>query len=239
MSGEDNFLARWSQRKRDAKRADRERDAEAAAIAGDAVSDDGSSDDGKSLPPAETSGAQDEKPFDLESLPKLDELTSASDIRGYLQKGVPDDLRNAALRKVWALDPMIRDYVSPALDYAYDWNVPGGVPGNGELAPGTDVASMVARVFGGGPDTSALQNAANVIEQVAPQPAEQNVALDAVRLSHPADRIDAQSREVPQNLDQASADDVQQVGISSEMDSDTSSASQQKPRRHGGAMPHL
>ncbi|MFZ5732685.1 MAG: DUF3306 domain-containing protein [Pseudomonadota bacterium] len=235
MSGEDNFLARWSQRKRDAKRAERERDTEAAVVAKDAVSDDG-----KSLPPGEAaSDAQDEKPFDLESLPKLDELTSASDIRGYLQKGVPDDLRNAALRKVWALDPVIRDYVSPALDYAYDWNVPGGVPGNGELAPGTDVASMVARVFGGGPDSSALQNAANVIEQVAPQPAEQNVAQDSVRRSHQTDQIDAQSREVRQNLDRASTDDVQQAGISSEMDSDTSPASQQKPRRHGGAMPHL
>lgn len=238
MSGEDNFLARWSQRKREVKRAELERNADAAVDA-DAAKDVAS--DGKPLPPAEAASAdaQAEQPFDLESLPKLDELTASTDIRGYLQKGVPEDLRNAALRKVWALDPMIRDYVSPALDYAYNWNVPGGVPGNGELAPGTDIASMVARVFGSDPATSTLQNAANVIEQVAPQPVEQNLAQDSVRLTRPADKTAVPVREAPENLNDAPADDVHQAGISGELDNDTSAAPQQKSRRHGGAMPHI
>lgn len=232
MSDEENFLARWSQRKREAKRAEPERDTE--AIAKDAA------ENGKPLPPADAQpDAQAEEPFDLESLPKLDDLTATTDIKGYLHKGVPEDLRNAALRKVWALDPMIRDYVNPALDYAYDWNIAGGVPGNGELAPGTDVASMVARVFGNEPGTSALQNAANVMEQVAPQPAEQNSAHDAVRLSRPSDKSAALPQEAPQNRDDASEEEVQQVGITSESDSDTSTAVQQRPRRHGGALPRL
>ena len=67
-----------------------------------------------------------------------------------LRKGVPEHLRNAALRKSWALDPAIRNYVNPALDYAYDWNTPGGVPGSGELDAGTDVARMVLQIMGGG-----------------------------------------------------------------------------------------
>ena len=70
--------------------------------------------------------------FDLSSLPKLEELTAATDITAFLRKGVPEHLRNAALRKSWALDPAIRNYVNPALDYAYDWNTPGGVPGSSE-----------------------------------------------------------------------------------------------------------
>ena len=48
-----------------------------------------------------------------------------------MQKGVPEALRNAALRKMWVLDPSIRNYVGEALDYAWDWNAPGGVPGSG------------------------------------------------------------------------------------------------------------
>jgi len=76
---------------------------------------------------------------------------------------VPDDVRNAALRKIWALDPAIRDYVGDALDYAWDWNAPGGVPGGGELGAGFDTAKMVAQIFGDQPADE------NVIEYVAAQ----------------------------------------------------------------------
>ena len=88
--------------------------------------------------------------FDLSSLPKLEDLTGTTDITGFLGKGVPEHLRNAALRKSWALDPAIRNYVNPALEYAYDWNTPGGVPGTGELGAGFDVARMVSQIMGTG-----------------------------------------------------------------------------------------
>ena len=61
---------------------------------------------------------------------------------------MPEHLRNAALRKSWALDPAIRNYVNPALEYAYDWNTPGGVPGGGELDAGVDVARLVSQIMG-------------------------------------------------------------------------------------------
>ena len=85
---------------------------------------------------------------DLSSLPKLDELTGSTDITAFLRKGVPEHLRNEALRKSWALDPAIRNYVNPALEYAYDWNTPGGVPGGGELSAGLDIARMVSQIMG-------------------------------------------------------------------------------------------
>ena len=86
--------------------------------------------------------------FDLSSLPKLEELTGSTDITAFLRKGVPEHLRNAALRKSWALDPAIRNYVNPALEYAYDWNTPGGVPGGGEIGAGVDVARLVSQIMG-------------------------------------------------------------------------------------------
>ena len=89
--------------------------------------------------------------FDLSSLPKLEDITGTTDISTFLRKGVPENLRNAALRKSWALDPAVRNYVNPALEYAYDWNTPGGVPGGGELGAGFDVAGMVAQIMGDAP----------------------------------------------------------------------------------------
>src|SRR6266446_10245749 len=131
------FLARWSQRKRQAKPPDRE-----ARLA-----------DAK-VPPAPSAEGDAEPEFDLSSLPKLEDVTETTDITAFLRKGVPEHLRNAALRKSWALDPAIRNYVNPALEYAYDWNSPGGVPGSGEIGAGVDVARLVSQIMGGGESTA-------------------------------------------------------------------------------------
>src|SRR5882724_7132202 len=125
------FLARWSQRKQQAKRPDRD------APAADA-----------DMPPGPAAEGDAEPQFDLSSLPKLEDVTEATDITGFLRKGVPGHLRNAALRKSWALDPAIRNYVNPALEYAYDWNTPGGVPGSSEIGAGMDVARLVSQIIG-------------------------------------------------------------------------------------------
>jgi hypothetical protein len=127
------FLARWSQRKREAKQPEHE------APVADA--------DVPSKPVAEGDGAPE---FDLSTLPKLEDVTETTDITGFLRKGVPEQLRNAALRKSWALDPAIRNYVNPALEYAYDWNTPGGVPGSSEIGAGMDVARLVSQIMGSG-----------------------------------------------------------------------------------------
>src|SRR5882724_8147585 len=143
-----SFLARWSQRKHEAKQPDR--DAPTA------------NSDAPSGPAAESDAAQE---FDLSSLPKLEDMTATTDITAFLRKGVPEHLRNAALRKSWALGPAIRNYVNPALDYAYDWNTPGGVPGSSELGAGMDVARLVSQIMGTGeaaiePSVSAVENPA-------------------------------------------------------------------------------
>src|SRR6476619_1712644 len=131
--GEKGFLARWSQRKRGAEQPEREAplaDAEVGA---------------EPAPEAESP-----EEFDRSSLPSLDELTPTTDITMFLRKGVPEHLRNAALRKSWALDPAIRNYVNPAREYAYDWNTPGGVPGSSEIGAGMDVARLVSQIMGSG-----------------------------------------------------------------------------------------
>jgi hypothetical protein len=141
MSGPDDadrdkgFLARWSQRKQEAKQPEPKPDA---------PTDENTESSGSPAPQGDDVTPE----FDLSTLPKLEELTGSTDITAFLRKGVPEHLRNAALQKSWALDPAIRNYVNPALEYAYDWNAPGGVPGGGELGAGVDVARLVSQIMG-------------------------------------------------------------------------------------------
>jgi hypothetical protein len=117
----DGFLGRWSRRKHEARCATAEAPAADAAPAPPLTSDE------------------------LDALPRLEELTAESDITAFLRRGVPESLRNAALRKAWLLDPAIRDFPGHARDYAWDWNTPGGLPGSGPLHPSTAVAAMLRR----------------------------------------------------------------------------------------------
>src|SRR6267154_384340 len=171
-SNDKGFLARWSQRKQEAKQPEREaRVADVDAATGPA-------------PEAEVP-----QEFDLSSLPSLDELTPETDITAFLRKGVPEQLRNAALRKSWALDPAIRNYVNPALDYAYDWNTPGGVPGSSELGASIDVARLVSQIMGTGetvaePTVPAAKTRTEVADAPAPSSEQKTELLDQpLRLS--------------------------------------------------------
>jgi hypothetical protein len=219
MSDSDDrgFLARWSQRKQEAKQPEPKPDEPVA-------------DAGPALEPVAESEAEPE--FDLSSLPKLEEMTGTTDITGFLRKGVPEQLRNAALRQSWALDPAIRNYVNPALEYAYDWNTPGGVPGSGELGAGMDIARMVSQIMGTGESVGEAVSAADPeAERDAPSQApEPKVAQEPVPdLPTQSTRLGEEGISVAQNP----GNEVPQV---SEFSADRA-APQQPLRRHGSAKP--
>ncbi|MDP2358807.1 MAG: DUF3306 domain-containing protein [Beijerinckiaceae bacterium] len=137
---EQGFLGRWIKRKAEV-RDHSEAETEAKEEAAPAAREDGG---------AEQAGlrtAAQEPAFDLSKLPRLDEITAETNITDFMRREVPAALRNAALRQAWAIDPAIRDYVNPAREYAYDWNVPGGVPGNGPIEAGFDALKQVAEAF--------------------------------------------------------------------------------------------
>jgi hypothetical protein len=124
MTEEPGFLARWSRRKRGLERDPTEPPLVAQA----------------------PDPAPEAPPFDPASLPPVDGLTLASDISAFLRAEVPAALRNAALRRIWSLDPGIRDFVGPA-DYAWNFNAPDGVPGfAGSLAG--EVKELLAQAIG-------------------------------------------------------------------------------------------
>ena len=117
--GAESFLHRWSRRKqanqRPAALIDSRETVRPDALAGPAG------------PPANPPAASPPEP-----LPRLEDLTAESDLAAFLRKGVPDALKNAALRKMWSLDPAIRDHVGLA-ECAWDFNRPESIPGFGPL----------------------------------------------------------------------------------------------------------
>ena len=233
QGGEDKgFLARWSQRKREAEQPK----PAAAAVETSALSG-----------PVAAGDATQEVEFDLSSLPKLEELTGTTDITAFLRKGVPEHLRNEALRKSWALDPAIRNYVNPALEYAYDWNTPGGVPGGGELGAGIDVARMVSQIMGGEPSEppTTAANPANAPTS-EPSPSAQHDLAPPVQYNasqKPESDLPAQALRRSDELGVMAADasdakeDRIEAGQAPKPEVSASAAPQQTVRRHGSAKP--
>ena len=148
MNDPDNFLSRWSRRKR-----------EAGAQAGrEASTPLERNDRGEAVAPPcgeeKSPGAQGSEPsapsvpdFDVSSLPPIEAIGADTDISAFMQKGVPSALRHAALRRVWSADPAIRDFMGPNENF-WDAAGPDGIPGFGDLDPNLDVKRMVSELFG-------------------------------------------------------------------------------------------
>ena len=209
MSDEE-FLKRWSRRKQEAKAAEQ-----------------------APLPPAGTPspGAAEiasEPEIDLSKLPSIDSISAATDITEFLRKGIPAELSRAALRRAWAADPAIRDFVGLA-ENAWDFTDPNAMPGFGALQ-GTpeQIGAMVERVIGGVRET-AEKLAADLPEK---EPVQQKTDREP--------DVSASS-EVPQaSVDVAPSAPAQAERVAaaqpeaSEEDGDVEPA----PRRtHGGALP--
>ena len=131
MSGDapEGFLDRWSRVKRTAARSQPEQQPEPeASVEPDPPKTDPETDGAIATEPPTLSEEE------LAALPRIEDLVQGSDIRPFLRPGVPRALKNAAMRRIWMLTPGIRDHQDPAVDYAWDWNTPGGVPGDG-VAP--------------------------------------------------------------------------------------------------------
>lgn len=137
MSSQDNFVARWSRLKREAAeskaetpdRKPRAARAERPAKAPDDVH------------------AKPEPPFDPATLPPIDSIVAGSDIRAFLQKGVPAELTKAALRRAWTSDPAIRDFIGLA-ENQWDFTDPTAIPGFGTLEASGGLHDLVAQAMG-------------------------------------------------------------------------------------------
>lgn len=205
---DDSFLGRWSKRKRAATEPQPLQPAPEAEVEAEAVA-----------PEEESLSAE-----ELAALPSLEELTPETNIRPFMRKGVPQAMRNAALRKMWMMTPAIRDYKNPAVDYAWDWNTPGGVPGDGVAPTPARAAEMLRELMAPRRDAAAA-NAPETEAKGIPTPQEAApVSAPQNPPSAPASQQPAPTEATPPAPRKA---EVNQSGTEAP-----------PPRkRHGGALP--
>jgi hypothetical protein len=135
VSEDRNFVARWSRLKRQKEEL-------------------GASDASAQADKAKTVEALDlgqpgkpEAPFDVSKLPLIESISGGTDIRDFLQAGVPAELTKAALRRAWSADPAIRDFIGIA-ENQWDFTDPAAIPGFGPLQAGDNVHDLVAQAMG-------------------------------------------------------------------------------------------
>jgi hypothetical protein len=158
MSDPEDFLTRWSRRKRQAT--------EEPVTSPDGgqqqkrISDEPPAklvEKHAALPPADAAQAPMPEPaFDLSRLPSIESISAETDIRVFLAPSVPAELRLAALRRAWVADPKVRDFVGLA-DYDFDFHTPGAIPGFGPLEMTEEMRREVVRIvsaFQQEPETS-------------------------------------------------------------------------------------
>lgn len=226
MSEPEGFLSRWARRKREsdeAAQADR--------------APDQSSPDQASASPAARSDAEmppltpQPPSVDLSALPPVESITAATDIRPFLAPGVPAELSRAALRRAWAADPQIRDFIGIA-ENQWDFNNPEAIPGFGALGP-LDVRRLAATVLGGSEEAAA---------SLSPAKSDEPSASDAPAAAFPAtagdmSAVEAPARETPP-APEVTHGESEAVAVAAQSEDDPASPSVISPRRgHGGALP--
>jgi len=217
MNDPDNFLSRWSRRKQKAgegkENNEKNETSEGPAVTGP------ENEQGKSA----ASGAAPVPEFDVESLPPIETISAETDITAFMRTGVPETLRHAALRRAWASDPAIRDFVGLNENF-WDAAGPDGIPGFGDLDPNLDVRRMVSELFGETPRQDT---------QPGPEPEAERVAdSSALPTEGVPDTVDPAQVTLPtENLPQRNEN------VAAQIEPQDSAPEKKISRRHGGAMP--
>jgi hypothetical protein len=226
MNDED-FLARWSRRKRAAEASPEPKPPTSHS---DSPKEGDVSTVGSGVEPAEE--------FDLSVLPSLDEITATTDVTAFLRKGVPLTLTREALRRAWVADPAIRDFVGLA-ENAWDFTDPSAIPGFGPLDYTPEqVRDLVARIVGD------LKHAAeDDVNPAAPQ-LQQNVANSADASADNSPDQETVTDEAASTIDQVENDrEPMETGITTPPSSPAANADDQARhfsvvhRTHGSALP--
>lgn len=200
---EEEFLARWSRRKRQS----RAEPAKPAAV--------------QPAPPSEVD--DDASKIDLSSLPSIDEIDAATDITAFLRKGIPQDLGRAALRRAWAADPAIRDFVGLA-ENAWDFNDPTAMPGFGPLdCSSEELAELVNRIVGG------VREAAQSLPEASIETVDSSAQFHHADASAPSDVTES-----PRETERATIPVAVQPAVAERL---ADIPEPVRPRTHGGALP--
>jgi hypothetical protein len=181
MSEPENFIARWSRRKREAAEdAEATKSSAAPEVAAESAHPTEDRREESDAPRAR--GGTSDRPGstpDPAKLPPIETITAESDIRAFLAPGVPPELTRAALRRAWAADPKIRDFVGLA-DYDWDFNAPGAMTGFGSLEMTDELRQQIARMVGGNLANEATGSPAQTSAEVQGKPTPAETSTESV-----------------------------------------------------------
>ena len=238
MNEDRNFLSRWSRKKREAAElppqatAPAAKDAEPKESAAVAAPADGTE---------ATRTEADEPKFDLASLPSIESIGPDTDIRQFLRAGVPAELTRAALRRAWASDPAIRDYIGLS-ENSWNFNEPGAMYGFDATDPGVDVRRLAEEMFGGGSKTVAEKPPDLSIEE--PKAVGAGAKSEAVGEIEPPPHDIVRATQEPSSEDKDRVVEQQLTAVQHASDvtpqhepSRKEAASSPASRRHGRALP--
>jgi Protein of unknown function (DUF3306) len=237
MSEPENFIARWSRRKRNA--------AEEAKAAPSTDPGEEASEGSDSAPVVSGASEPSEAAFDVTKLPPIETITGDTDIRAFLAPGVPAELTRAALRRAWAADPKIRDFVGLS-ENAWDFNAPGGVAGFGPLEMTDQLREHVMRMLGQSIEGAAADQSGSPERKAQPlrpyAPARLAAAVPEVQRAKLATRAEAAPEQEPQQRserhDAAAASQRNEGDVAPQPDSGIHDDDQLIGKRlHGRALP--
>lgn len=182
------FLRRWSQRKRRAE--------EEQALPEEAAAETEAEEGEAEVDPEEQQRL-------IDSLPDIETLTDQSDLSAFMQRNVPDELRNRALRKMWRSNPVYA-CVDGLNDYDLDYTDAAMVVknlktsyqvGKGFVRKVQDTTEAVAPAETAEPETQTAEEQGEAEPEAAPSDppqiaespaeAEAEVAMDRPRAEAP------------------------------------------------------
>jgi len=228
----EDFLTRWSRRKREAEQAAPPPSAAPAGVEPGAV-EKATENVSPRAEEASPARAGDEPTVDIAALPPIESITATTDVRAFLARGVPAQLTRAALRRAWAADPAIRDFVGLA-ENAWDFTAPDAMPGFGPLVGPASAQQIAADAMGDAParpspapasfpdgDESEQEPQVGDQPEVAPRAAHPDVAAQSNAAEREGVAADPQSKiDAAVRNEQAADEPPKPPG-----------------RRHGGALP--
>lgn len=237
------FLTRWSRRKREsAREADAASEAKTPLFAEKRADEPAAPE--HSLPAQDASGHE----IDPKTLPSLESIAAGSDVRAFLQRGVPPALARAALRRAWSADPTIRDFIGLS-ENSWDFTAPDAAPGFGPLAP-EEIRRLAAQFLGESNDSRKTDHSSP-----GPQPLEQPVlaqyesvaanpqerAQPPIESSHSASENEARKRtDSDKKTDVFAPAKRREADIAVQFkDENAGGSAASMRRRHGGALPDL
>lgn len=238
MSEPENFLSRWSRRKREPEEVAKP----AADVAPQSPAQDKLGGELAGKPSGEPVAAGNapqtaEAAFDPATLPPLDSIGAETDISAFLKANVPSPLRLAALRRAWLADPAIRDFKGMA-EYDWDFTAPDSMRGFGNLDPGTDVQKMLTEMFGDKPAApETISQPSHPPEQIVPQQQESRGPLELESDKVPAANAEAEPATPIETADKKNLLQREENIAAQNIKSDADESAIKRRRSQGSALP--